>query len=41
VHGLVSLYNKERLNTYMVDDREALVFRSYEMFLAMIEKSLS
>ncbi len=41
VHGLVSLYNKERLNTYMVEDREALVFRSYEVFLSMVEKSLS
>lgn len=41
VHGLVSLYNKERLNTYMVEDREALVFGSYELFLSMIEKSLS
>lgn len=41
VHGLVSLHNKERLNIYATDDQQALMFRSYDVFLSMIEKSLS
>lgn len=41
VHGLVSLHNKERLNIYSVEDKQALMFRSYEVFLQMIQKSLS
>jgi AcrR family transcriptional regulator len=41
VHGLVSLYNKERLNIYALEDKQALMFRSYEIFLAMVQKSLS
>jgi AcrR family transcriptional regulator len=41
VHGLVSLYNKERLNIYAVEDKQTLMFRSYEVFLTMIQKSLS
>ena len=41
VHGLVSLYNKERLNIYTVEDKQALMYRSYEVFLTMIQKSLS
>lgn len=41
VHGLVTLHNRERLNIYMTDDKEALMFRSYEIFLDMVQKSLS
>ena len=41
VHGMVSLYNKERLNIYAVEDKQALMFRSYEVFLSMVQKSLS
>lgn len=41
VHGLVSLHNKERLNIYFNDDQKAFMFRSYDVFLSMIEKSLS
>ncbi len=41
VHGLVSLYNKERLNIYATEDRKELMFRTYEVFLSLIEKSLA
>jgi AcrR family transcriptional regulator len=41
VHGLVSLHNKERLNIYATEDQKALMFRTYDVFLSMIEKSLS
>jgi AcrR family transcriptional regulator len=41
VHGLVSLHNKERLNIYAEEDKQAFMFRSYEVFFSMIEKSLS
>lgn len=41
VHGLVSLYNKERLNIYAVEDRKALMFRTYEIFLSVVQKSLA
>ena len=41
VHGLVSLHNKERLNIYDAEDKQAFMFRSYEVFLSMIKKSLS
>ncbi len=41
VHGLVSLHNKERLNIYAMEDQKAFMFRSYEVFLSMIQKSLS
>lgn len=41
VHGLVSLHNKERLNIYALEDKQAFIFRSYDVFFAMIKKSLS
>ena len=41
VHGLVSLHNKERLNIYAIEDKQAFIFRSYDVFFAMIQKSLS
>lgn len=41
VHGLVSLHNKERLNIYTMEDQKAFMFRSYDVFLSMIRKSLS
>lgn len=41
VHGLVSLHNKERLNIYAMEDQKAFMFRSYDVFLYMIQKSLS
>lgn len=41
VHGLVSLHNKERLNIYALEDKQAFIFRSYDVFFAMIQKSLS
>lgn len=41
VHGLVSLHNKERLNIYAMEDQKAFMFRSYDVFLSMIKKSLS
>ena len=41
VHGLVSLHNKERLNIYAMEDQKAFMFRSYDVFLSMIQKSLS
>lgn len=41
VHGLVSLHNKERLNIYAMEDQKAFMFRSYDVFLSMIQKSLA
>lgn len=41
VHGLVSLHNKERLNIYPMDDREAFMFRSYDVFLTLIQNCLA
>lgn len=41
VHGLVSLHNKERLNIYPMDDREAFMFRSYDVFLSLIQNCLA
>jgi AcrR family transcriptional regulator len=41
VHGLVSLHNKERLNIYAVADQKAFMFRAYDVFIDMIQKSLS
>jgi AcrR family transcriptional regulator len=41
VHGLVSLHNKERLNIYSMPDQQAFMFRSYDVFLDMMQKSLS
>jgi len=41
VHGLVSLHNKERLNIYVTEDQKAFMFRAYDVFLDMIQKSLS
>jgi len=41
VHGLVSLHNKERLNIYAFEDQKGFMFRTYDVFLSMIEKSLA
>lgn len=41
VHGLVSLHNKERLNIYSMQDQQAFMFRSYDVFLDMMQKSLA
>ncbi len=41
VHGLVSLHNKERLHIYDVEDKQALMFRTYDIFLDMVQKSLA
>jgi len=41
VHGLVSLHNKERLNIYSMPDKQAFMFRSYDVFLDMMQKSLA
>ena len=41
VHGLVSLHNKERLNIYNAPDQKELMFRSYEMFFALMKSGMS
>jgi AcrR family transcriptional regulator len=41
VHGLVTLYNKERLNIYPLVDRKDFMFRTYDVFLSLIQKSLA
>jgi AcrR family transcriptional regulator len=41
VHGITSLYIKERLNIYTIEEKEKFMFRTYDVFLSMIHKSLS
>lgn len=41
VHGITSLYIKERLNIYAIEEKEKFMFRTYDVFLSMIHKSLS
>ncbi len=41
VHGLVSLYNSERLNIYADQDQRQLMFDAYEIFFHAIHKCLS
>lgn len=41
VHGLVCLYNKERLNCYDIEEKKEFMFRTYETFLSFIEKTLA
>lgn len=40
VHGLVTLYNTERLNIYDTGDKEAFMFRSMNVFFSMVEQGL-
>ena len=39
-HGLVSLYIKERLNIYDLEDKKAFMFRSLDMFFSLVEQGL-
>lgn len=41
VHGLVCLYNKDRLNCYDIEEKKEFMFRTYETFLSFIEKTLA
>lgn len=41
VHGLVTLYNKERLNIYDVADKQAFMFRSMDLFFSLVQHGLS
>ena len=41
VHGLVTLYTKERLNIYAEADQKQLMFDAYEIFFGAIKKCLS
>lgn len=41
VHGLVSLYTKERLNIYSVEDKEKLMFQTYDVFLSLIKSGFA
>ena len=40
VHGLVTLYNTDRLNIYDLEDKQAFMFRSMEVFFSLVEKGL-
>ena len=40
VHGLVTLYNKERLNIYPNTDQKQLMFDAYELFIGAIKNCL-
>ena len=40
VHGLVTLYNKERLNIYPNTDQKQLMFSAYELFIGAIKNCL-
>ncbi len=39
-HGLVSLYNKERLNIYDLEDKKELMFRTLDVFFTLIQNGL-
>jgi len=41
VHGLVTLYTKERLNIYPAVDQQKLMFDAYELFFGAVKKCLS
>ena len=40
VHGLVTLYTKERLNIYDTIDNKELLFRSFNLFFNVVKESL-
>ena len=40
VHGLVTLYTKERLNIYDTTDHKELLFRSFNLFFNVVKESL-
>ena len=40
VHGLVTLFNKERLNIYPNTDQKQLMFSAYELFIGAIKNCL-
>lgn len=37
VHGLVSLHIKERLNIYAIEDKEAFMFKTFDLFFSTIQ----
>ncbi len=41
VHGLVTLYTKERLNIYAVENQQKLMFDALDVFMSLIKKCLS
>jgi AcrR family transcriptional regulator len=41
VHGLVSLFIKERLNIYSVDDKEDFMLKSFNVFFSLIRKGFA
>jgi AcrR family transcriptional regulator len=40
VHGLVTLYSKERLNVYAGKDQKQLMFEAFDVFIGLIKKCL-
>lgn len=41
VHGLVTLYNTERLNIYPAADKQGFLFKAYEDYMAFFRKSMA
>ena len=40
VHGLVTLYTKERLNIYEAQEKQAFLFRTFDLFFEVVRQSL-
>ncbi|MEP6648056.1 MAG: TetR/AcrR family transcriptional regulator [Saprospiraceae bacterium] len=41
VHGIVSLYNTERLNIYAIEDKKEFMFQSLDVFFSLVTRGLS
>ncbi len=41
VHGIVSLYNTERLNIYAIEEKKEFMFRVFDVFFSLVQRGLS
>jgi hypothetical protein len=41
VHGIVSLYNTERLNIYAIEEKKEFMFRTLDVFFSLIQRGLA
>jgi len=41
VHGIVSLYNSERLNIYAIEEKKEFMFRTLDLFFSLIQRGLA
>jgi AcrR family transcriptional regulator len=41
VHGIVSLYNTERLNIYSIEEKKEFMFRTLDVFFSLVQRGLA